>query len=137
MEVPMPAADDLSLTGAGPDVRVRTPMLAIFPGTTAAHAALEFMYQARELPEQDRKRIAIVYVDIDHLHPDLVTFRGQHAGLFNEKIVRIGVPRHVGSIPRVAQEDDPTEPHTYIDPKLPDPFENGARGIRNNGHVAF
>jgi Tubulin like len=136
LEAPMAAGDDLSPARGRAESRVLTPMLAIFPGTTAAHAALEFMEQARELPERDRRRIALVFIDIDHLHRDLVTFRSQHPGLFTEKVIRIAVPRHVGNIPYERQDGD-EEPHTYIRGKRPDPYENGARGIRNNGHVAF
>ncbi|HEY4025706.1 MAG TPA: tubulin-like doman-containing protein [Candidatus Dormibacteraeota bacterium] len=134
----MAAGDDLSPTRTMAQHRVLTPLLAIFPGTTAAHAALEFMHHARDLPEGDRLRIAPVHIDIDHLHPDLVAFRSRNSGLFpNEKIIRLSVPRHVAHIPRVEQGGDPSEPHTYIGDKVPDAFANGARGIRNNGHVAL
>lgn len=134
----MPTADPPSSTALTPArPRVLTPMLAIFPGTTAAYAALEFMDHARELSESDRKRIALVYVDIDHQHPDLISFRHRFSGLFNEHILRIAVPHQISYMSRVEQDGDATEPHTYIGSKRPEAFENGARGIRNNGHVAF
>lgn len=124
------------LPGSVVQPRVLTPMLGIFPGTTAAYAALEFMKHVKELSEGDRKRIALVYIDTDDQRPELIAFRNEHAGMFNEYIIRIAVPANIRYIPRVEQNGDLTEPHTYIGKKLPEYFATGARGVRNNGHVA-
>lgn len=116
--------------------RILTPMLCIFPGSTGAYAALELMNHAKGLSESDRKRMSFVYIDTDGQPPELVTFRNEYGNLFQEHIIRIAVPPGIRYIPRITQGGDPREPHTYAGDKMPEYFSTGARGVRNNGHVA-
>jgi CHAT domain-containing protein/tubulin-like protein len=113
---------------------MRAPVLAIFAGTTAAHAAAEFMRLARDLPERDRGRIGLLLVDTDDplREPD---------ELWSEFPVRyrprIDVPARIADFPRLPQGDDPREPHTYLGSRLPLQVGAGAHDIRNDAHVAL
>lgn len=119
------------LPGVISDPRVQTPALMVFLGSTPALAAVELCEQMLSLSRRDRRRVALVYIDTDDVPAEMVTFRDGHQGMFQEFNLRIAVP--AGS----AFATLPDEPlHTYIPPKDPQYFSNGAGNIRNNGHIA-
>jgi hypothetical protein len=113
--------------------QVAVPSLNIFLGSTPAFSALEVMRQLIYLPESDRRRVALLYLDIDAPPSEVSQFRQEHPGALMEFDLRIGVAHGV-------LYADPLHPlaaqHTYIPTKIPESFDNGAGGIRNNGHVA-
>lgn len=112
--------------------QIDTPSLNIFLGSTPTFAALEVMSQLQYLSQADRNRVALVFIDIDNPF-ELMRFREEHRGLFQEFNLRIGVLS--GGL-----YADPLPPgiaaHTYLANKTPESFDVGAGGIRNNGHVA-
>src|SRR5215471_15955298 len=113
--------------------QVLVPSLNIFLGSTPTYAALEMMRQLQYLPTIDRRRVALVFIDIDSPPPELKAFREEHPGIFQEKTVRIQVLK--GAV-FANQLDEKIRNHTYIPRKIPESFDTGAGGIRNNGHVA-
>jgi len=111
--------------------RINTPSLVILLGSTPARASLELCRQMLNLPARDYRRVALVYIDTDDAPSELVAFRKQHEGVFQEFNLRIGVPPGINF---ATQPMDDMQ--TYIPAKAPQYFANGAGGIRNNGHVA-
>ncbi len=113
--------------------QVAVPSLNIFLGSTPAYSALEAMRQLVALPESDRRRVALVFLDIDSPPAEVLQFRQEHPGTLLEFDLRIAVAHGVLYADRL---DERIAPHTYIPTKIPESFDNGAGGIRNNGHVA-
>jgi hypothetical protein len=111
--------------------RVQTPTLIVMLGSTPALAGLELMRHMLTLSREDRRRVSFVHIDTDDEPHQVVDFRKEHEGGFQEFRLRIAVP--VG-IDYVAWPEHPM--HTYIPAKMPEYFATGAGGIRNNGHVA-
>jgi len=125
--------------------RILTPTITILLGSTSAISALEFMRHMLTLSAEDRRRVALVYIDTDDPSAALTEFRHQHNGVFQEFPLRIAVPAGIShgsweeqklSDPAATQADELLELHTFIKGKEPQYFANGAGGIRNNGHVA-
>lgn len=114
--------------------RIHTPMLVVLLGSTASLAGLEVMRQMLALRVNDRRRIALVYIDTDDPPAPLVEFREQHNNMFQEFPLRIAVPTGISNADRI--DSDGQLQHTFIQKKVPQYFANGAGGIRNNGHVA-
>jgi len=118
---------------AATEPQIETPSLNIFLGSTPSYAALEAMRRLVYLPETDRRKVALVYLDIDSPPSEVLQFRQEHLGQLHEFDLRISVAhgvRYADQLPAdIAQ-------HTYIATKIPESFDNGAGGIRNNGHVA-
>lgn len=113
--------------------QVMVPSLNIFLGSTPTYSALEMMRQLQYLSPLDRRRVALVFIDIDSPPPEIRGFRIDHPGLFQEFDVKIEVLK--GAV--YADElDKKIRTHTYIPRKIPESFDSGAGGIRNNGHVA-
>jgi hypothetical protein len=113
--------------------QVAVPSLNVFLGSTPSFAALEVMRSLIYLPESDRRRVALVYLDIDSPPAEVIQFRQEHPGFLREFDLRISVAHGV----LYADQLDPDKAgHTYIPTKIPESFDNGAGGIRNNGHVA-
>jgi hypothetical protein len=118
---------------AATEPQVDTPSLNIFLGSTPTYAALEAMRRLVYLPEADRRKVALVFLDIDAPPAEVAQFRQEHLGQLREFDLRISVANGV----LYADQLDPRlAPHTYIPTKIPESFDNGAGGIRNNGHVA-
>ena len=118
---------------AATDPQIDTPSLNIFLGSTPSYAALEAMRRLVYLPETDRRKVALVYLDIDSPPSEVLQFRAEHLGQLHEFDLRISVAHGV----RYADQlPDLISHHTYIATKIPESFDNGAGGIRNNGHVA-
>src|SRR5215469_13975922 len=113
--------------------QVAVPSLNIFLGSTPAFSALEVMRQLIYLPESDRRRVALLYLDIDAPPSEVSQFRQEHPGTLMEFDLRIGVAHGVLYADPLHQM---AAQHTYIPTKIPESFDNGAGGIRNNGHVA-
>ena len=118
---------------AATDPQVAVPSLNIFLGSTPAFSALEAMRQLVYLPESDRRRAAFVFLDIDAPPSELIQFRQEHPGALPEFDLRISVAHGVLYADAL---DRAIAHHTYIPTKIPESFDNGAGGIRNNGHVA-
>jgi hypothetical protein len=116
--------------------RINTPTIEILLGSTPSIAALELMRHMLTLKADDRRRVALVYIDTDEAPSALIEFRRQHNGVFQEFPLRIVVPAGISHVQRVSQDHSPLEPHTFIEGKEPQYFSTGAGGIRNNGHVA-
>ncbi|HEU5382464.1 MAG TPA: tubulin-like doman-containing protein [Ktedonobacteraceae bacterium] len=125
-----PLEADLPRVVAAP--RILTPMLVVLLGSTASLAGLELMRQMLALSANDRRKIALVYIDTDDPPAPLVEFRNQHNNSFQEFPLRIAVPTGISNADRI----DVSDQHTFIEAKVPQYFANGAGGIRNNGHVA-
>ena len=114
-------------------LRVAVPSLNIFLGSTPAYSALEVMRMMVNAPEVDQRHVALVFIDIDSPPPDLAQFRKEHPGVLREFALRIGVAKGQ----RYAETlDERIVDHTYIPAHQAESFDNGAGGIRNNGHVA-
>src|SRR5262249_19712901 len=94
---------------------------------------LEAMRQLVALPEADRRRVALVFLDIDSPPTEVQHFRQEHPGALMEFDLRIAVAHGVLFADRL---DERIATHTYIPTKIPESFDNRAGGIRNNGHVA-
>jgi hypothetical protein len=118
---------------AATDPQVAIPSLNIFLGSTPAFSALEAMRQLVYLPEPDRRRAAFVFLDIDAPPSELLQFRQEHPGAIPEFDLRISVAHGVLYADAL---DGSIAHHTYVPTKIPESFDNGAGGIRNNGHVA-
>ena len=124
--------------------RINTPSIVILLGSTSALSALELMRHMLTLSVDDRRRVSLVYIDTDSAPPDLVEFRHNYNGVFQEFPLRIAVPAGITYSPRELQKlsdpnakgDEKLEFHTFIKGKEPQYFASGAGGIRNNGHVA-
>jgi hypothetical protein len=134
----MASFDDMQLASedqprAITEPQVAVPSLNIFLGSTPAFSALEAMRQLIYLPEADRRRVALVFLDIDTAPAEVAQFRQEHPGLLLEFDLRIGVAHGVLYADAL---DERIASHTYIPTKIPESFDNGAGGIRNNGHVA-
>ena len=115
--------------------RVFTPSLNIFLGSTPSIAALEMMRQMLDLPAYDRDRVALLFIDIDAPPPAVTAFM-QSMGVLGELktfVLRISVAQNILYADQLAGE---IATHTYIPNKIPESFDSGAGGIRNNGHVA-
>lgn len=113
--------------------QVAVPSLNIFLGSTPALSALEVMRNLIGLPDVDRRRVALMFIDIDAPPSEVAQFRQEHPGLLREFELRISVAHGVlfaDQLPKAIAN------HTYIESKIPESFDNGAGGIRNNGHVA-
>jgi len=142
--------DDYTLESESPSVvsaaRINTPTVIVLLGSTSAIAALELMQHMLTLKANDRRKVALVYIDTDDPPATLIEFRRQHNGEFQEFPLRIAVPAGISHVQRIPQAEDPypkqnqkslgPEPHTFIADKEPQYYANGAGGIRNNGHVA-
>lgn len=115
------------------EAQVAVPSLNIFLGSTPSFAALEVMRGLINLPEIDRRRVALMYLDIDSPPSEVLQFRQDHPGALREFDMRISVAH---GILHADQLPDAIASHTYIPTKIPESFDNGAGGIRNNGHVA-
>ena len=113
--------------------QVAVPSLNIFLGSTPAFAALEVMRNLVTLPEADRRRVALMFLDIDSPPAEVLQFRQEHPGLLQEFDLRISVAHGVLYADAL---DERVAAQTYIPTKIPESFDNGAGGIRNNGHVA-
>src|SRR5260221_8933013 len=113
--------------------QVAVPSLNIFLGSTPAYSALEAMRQLVALPESARRRVALVFLDIASPPAEVLQSRQEHPGTLLEFDLRIAVAHGVLYADRL---DERIAPHTYSPTKLPESFDNGAGGIRNNGHVA-
>ncbi len=118
---------------AATEPQIDTPSLNIFLGSTPSYAALEAMRRLVYLPETDRRKVALVFLDIDSPPSEVLQFRQEHLGQLREFDLRISVAHGVLYADQLSQE---VAPHTYIATKIPESFDNGAGGIRNNGHVA-
>lgn len=126
------------------EARINTPSIVILLGSTSALSALELMRHMLTLSVDDRRRVALVYIDTDSAPPDLVEFRHNYNGVFQEFPLRIAVPVGISYSKLEPQElsdpgakaDKGLELHTFIKGKEPQYFVSGAGGIRNNGHVA-
>lgn len=115
------------------DPQVDVPSLNVFLGSTPSFAALEMMRGLIRLPEADQRKVALVFLDIDSPPSEVYQFRQEHPGALREFDLRISVAHGV----RYADQlDKSVSAHTYIPGKIPESFDNGAGGIRNNGHVA-
>lgn len=111
--------------------RIVMPSLMIFLGSTPAISGLELMRHLLAHNERDRRKVAMVYIDIDEIPTSLQQFRQRHKGKFTESDLRISVP------PGVEFATLPDKPlHTFIATRIPKYWGSGAGGIRNNGHVA-
>ncbi len=118
---------------AATEPQVAVPSLNVFLGSTPSFAALEMMRQLIHLNESDRRKVALVFLDIDSPPSEVYQFRQEHPGVLREFDLRVSVAHGV----RYADQLDPKiAAHTYIPGKIPESFDNGAGGIRNNGHVA-
>jgi hypothetical protein len=113
--------------------QIKVPSLNIFLGSTPAYSALEVMSQLIYLPEQDRRRVALVFLDIDSPPAEVTQFRKAHPGVLKEFDLKISIAHGIAYADPL---DPPIVQHTYIPNKTPEAFDNGAGGIRNNGHVA-
>lgn len=113
--------------------QIKVPSLNIFLGSTPAYSALEAMSQLVYLPEQDRRRVALVFLDIDSPPAEVTQFRKAHPGVLKEFDLKISIAH---GITYADPLDKAIAEHTYIPNKTPEAFDNGAGGIRNNGHVA-
>jgi hypothetical protein len=113
--------------------QVAVPSLNIFLGSTPSYSALEVMRQLINLPDLDRRRVALMYLDIDSPPSEVLQFRQEHPGLLKEFDLRISVAHGVLFADQLPKQ---IANHTYIPTKIPESFDNGAGGIRNNGHVA-
>lgn len=127
--------------------RILTPAIVILLGSTATISALELMRHMLTLKPEDRRRVALVYIDTDDWSTALVGFRQQYNGIFQEFPLRIAVPAGIDHItreyqkvsnprPRKDKDEATLELHTFIEGHTPQYYANGAGGIRNNGHVA-
>src|SRR5258705_4446282 len=71
--------------------QVAVPSLNIFLGSTPAYSALQAMRQLVALPESDRRRVALVFPDIDSPPPERLPLRQEHTGTPPEFGIRIAV----------------------------------------------
>src|SRR5579883_3623657 len=113
---------------------IRTPAVVITLGTTSSIAANELCYHLLGLEQDDRDAVAIVMIDTDISRPRFQDFLDQHSGAFHIYKAQIAVPAgatYTDELPRAIAN------HTFIPTKLPQYFDYGAGGIRNNGHVAL
>lgn len=115
------------------DQAISIPSLNIFLGSTPAYAALEAMRRVVNLPDVERRRIAFVFIDIDSLPSEVESFIKQHKGKLTIFHLRISVAN--GASYADALPADRVQ-HSYIPRKIPQSWDAGAGGIRNNGHVA-
>ncbi|HEX6543521.1 MAG TPA: tubulin-like doman-containing protein [Ktedonobacterales bacterium] len=113
--------------------QIAVPSLNIFLGSTPSYAALEVMRQLVYLSPADQRRVALVFLDIDSPPAEIQQFRQEHLGVLREFDLRISVAHGVVYADQLPQD---IANHTYIPTKIPESFDNGAGGIRNNGHVA-
>ncbi len=118
---------------AATEPQIDTPSLNIFLGSTPSYSALEAMRRLVYLPEADRRKVALVFLDIDSPPAEVLQFRQEHLGQLREFDLRISVAHGVLYADQLPEE---IASHTYIPTKIPESFDNGAGGIRNNGHVA-
>ncbi|MGH2517069.1 MAG: tubulin-like doman-containing protein [Ktedonobacterales bacterium] len=125
---------------------IKTPALIILLGTTPALAGVEFCQQMLGHDDDDRRSVALVHIDTDDLPPRVSGFYREHEGKFAVFSSRLAVPvgiNHADDIADgyfeglTADEVSRIRWHTYIPTKTPQYFDNGAGGIRNNGHVAL
>ena len=80
---------------ASTDPQVETPSLNIFLGSTPSYAALEAMRRLVYLPESDRRKVALVFLDIDSPPAEVLQFRQEHLGQLREFDLRISVAHGV------------------------------------------
>ncbi len=113
--------------------QIAVPSLNIFLGSTPAYSALEMMRQLVFLSPSDQRKVALVFLDIDSPPAEIQQFRQEHLGVLREFDLRISVAHGVVYADQLPQ---PIATHTYVPTKIPESFDNGAGGIRNNGHVA-
>lgn len=125
---------------------IKTPALIILLGTTPALAGVEFSQQMLGHDDDDRRSVALVHIDTDDLPPRVSSFYREHEGKFAVFSSRLAVPVGINHADNIAEgnfegltkvEADRIQWHTYIPTKTPQYFDNGAGGIRNNGHVAL
>src|SRR5689334_18320899 len=75
--------------------QVAVPSLNIFLGSTPSYSALEVMRQLVHLPDVDRRRVALMFLDIDSPPSEVLQFRQEHPGLLKEFDLRISVAHGV------------------------------------------
>ena len=108
------------------------PSLNIFLGSTPAYSALEMMRQLVHLSPADQRRVALVFLDIDRRRRK---FSNSARSTWASARVRLRISVAHGVV-YADQLPQRIATHTYIPTKIPESFDNGAGGIRNNGHVA-
>jgi hypothetical protein len=81
----------------------------------------------------ERRRIAFVFIDIDSLPSEVESFIQRYKGKLTIFHLRISVA--YGATYADALPPDRVQ-HSYIPRKIPQSWDAGAGGIRNNGHVA-
>jgi hypothetical protein len=113
--------------------RIKTPTLVILLGTTPGKAGMELSRHLLTLSPADRRRVAQVYIDTDEKPGPQSEFEHEHAGELQLMNLHVAVPAGISYSTQLPPDRDE---HTYIRPKIPQYFANGAGGIRNNGHVA-
>ncbi|MGZ3665970.1 MAG: tubulin-like doman-containing protein, partial [Ktedonobacterales bacterium] len=113
--------------------RIKTPALVIMLGSTPAKAGLELSRHLLTLTPTDLRRVSLVYIDTDEKPGPQIEFYQEHAGELQVFDLHIAVPAGISySTPLPPDRLE----HTFIPPKVPQYFANGAGGIRNNGHIA-
>jgi hypothetical protein len=117
--------------GQGSSAKIHTPSLVIMLGSTPGKAGLEICRQMLTFSPADCRRLALVHIDTAVNAGEVASFYKDYEGLFRVFPLRIAIPVSINYAPMPA-----ASLHTYIPSKLPQPFANGAGGIRNNGHVA-
>ena len=75
--------------------QIAVPSLNIFLGSTPSFSALEVMRQLIHLPDLDRRRVALMFLDIDSPPSEVLQFRQEHPGLLKEFDLRISVAHGV------------------------------------------
>lgn len=113
---------------------INTPAIVITLGTTSSLAALELCRHLETLEQADRDSVAILKIDTDITSPKMATFLAGNAGKFTLFETTIAVPSGINKSDALLQ---PQRNHTYIPAKTPQYYDDGAGGIRNNGHVAL
>src|SRR5947209_6410231 len=102
--------DDYTLESESPSVvsaaRINTPAVIVLLGSTSAIAALELMQHMLTLKANDRRKVALVYIDTDDPPATLIEFRRQHNGEFQEFPLRIAVPAGISHVQRISQAEE-------------------------------
>ena len=116
---------------------IKTPAIVITLGTTSSMAANELCYHLLGLEQDDRDAVSIVMIDTDTSRPRFQDFLDEHAGAFHISKAQIAVPAGIAYTSLDNTVLGPVIDHTLIPTKLPQYFDYGAGGIRNNGHVSL
>src|SRR5690349_1181783 len=80
---------------AASESQIAVPSLNVFLGSTPSFAALEMMRGLARLSESDRRKVALVFLDIDSPPAEVMQFRAEHPGELREFDLRIGVAHGV------------------------------------------